>query len=59
MTLTERSAKPESMDAFFERGFEQLKQDYPSIQEINAASKDFLYRQGDHCTYVFWIKAVS
>ena len=57
MTLTERSAKPESMDAFFERGFEQLKQDYPSIQEINAASKDFLYRQGDHCTYVFWIKS--
>jgi len=56
VTLTERSAKPESMDAFFERGFEQLKQDYPSIQEINAASKDFLYRQGDHCTYVFWIK---
>jgi len=57
VTLTERSAKPESMDAFFERGFEQLKQDYPSIQEINAASKDFLYRQGDHCTYVFWIKS--
>ncbi|MDO8893794.1 MAG: Crp/Fnr family transcriptional regulator [Nitrosomonas sp.] len=57
MTLTERSAKPESMDAFFERGFEQLKQDYPSIQEINAASKNFLYRQGDHCTYVFWIKS--
>ena len=57
MALSEHSAKPESMDAFFERGFEQLKQDYPSIQEIHVASKDFLYRQGDRCVYVFWIRS--
>lgn len=57
MSLSEHSAKPGSIDTFLERGFEQLKQDCPSIQEINAASKDCLYRQGDHCVTVFWIKS--
>lgn len=57
MALSEHNAKLESMDAFFECGFEQLKQHYPSIQEVNAASKDCLYRQGDHCVYVIWIKS--
>ena len=57
MSSSEHSDKSGSIDTFFEHGFEQLKQDYPSIQEIHAASKDFLYRQGDHCTYVFWIKS--
>lgn len=45
------------METFFERGFERLKKDYPSIQELNAVNKDCLYRQGDHCAYVFWIKS--
>lgn len=45
-----------TMSTLFESDFEQLKKDFPSIQEINAANKDFLYRQGDHCANVFWIK---
>ncbi|PXW85193.1 CRP-like cAMP-binding protein [Nitrosomonas sp. Nm84] len=45
-----------TMSTLFESDFEQLKKDFPSIQEINVANKDFLYRQGDHCANVFWIK---
>lgn len=45
-----------TMSKLFESNSEQLKKDFPSIQEINAANKDFLYRQGDHCANVFWIK---
>lgn len=57
MSLSAHSAKPGSMNTFFELGFEQLRKDYPSIQEINAASKDCLYRQGDDCVHIFWIKS--
>ena len=57
MSSLEHSVKPESMNTFFESNFEQLKKDYPSIQEVIAANKDFLYRQGDHCSNVFWIKS--
>lgn len=56
MSSPKHSVKPESIDMFFESDFEQLKKAYPSIQEVNAVNKDLLYRQGDHCPDVFWIK---
>jgi len=45
-----------TIDTLFESDFEQLKKNFPSIQEVNVANKDFLYHQGDHCSNVFWIK---
>ncbi len=44
-------------DDFFANDSERLKRDYPSIQEIVMTSKEFLYRQGECCEYVFWIKS--
>lgn len=41
---------------FFERDTNQLRKDYPSILEINVPKKAFLYRQGDRCSDLFWIK---
>lgn len=46
-----------SIDKFFESNFDQLKNDYPSIQEISISNKYFLFRQGDSSAYVFWIKS--
>src|SRR4030065_610918 len=57
MSMLEHSTKPRSINILFESSLEQLKKDYPSIQEINVANKDFLYRQGDHCSDFFWIKS--
>lgn len=57
MSLPEPSVKPGSMNTFFESDFEQLKKACPSIQEVHAVNKDFLYRQGDYCPHVFWIKS--
>lgn len=57
MSMLEHSTKPRSINTLFESSLEQLKKDYPSIQEINVANKDFLYRQGDHCSDFFWIKS--
>ncbi len=45
------------MHIFFEKNSAQFKQEYPSIREINLASKDFLYCQGESCAHVFWIKS--
>ena len=45
-----------TIDTLFENDFEQLKKDFHAIQEVNVANKDFLYRQGDHCANVLWIK---
>ncbi len=45
------------INEFFECSLEQLQKDYPTIQEINILNKDFLYRQGDHCSSFFWIKS--
>lgn len=56
MSLSAESANFESMDKFFENNFDQLRGDYPSIQEVNLLNKDFLYRQGECCAYIFWIK---
>lgn len=44
------------ISAFLESDSEQLKKDYSSVREIKASNKDFLYRQGDSCSDVFWIK---
>ena len=42
---------------FFECDTNQLRKDYPSILEINVPKKAFLYRQGDRCSDLFWIKS--
>lgn len=57
MFLSESNTKSVSADTFIASNFEQLKADFPSLLEIHTANKDFLFRQGDHCTYVFWIKS--
>lgn len=49
--------KSRLMNEFFERDMKQLQKDYPSILEINVSKKAFLYRQGDHCSNLFWIKS--
>lgn len=56
MSLSTESCSPGSIDKFFENNADRLIKAYPSIQEINIPNKDFLYRQGDLGTYVFWIK---
>ena len=45
------------INEFFERDTDHLQKDYPSILEINISKKSFLYRQGDHCSHLFWIKS--
>lgn len=57
MYFSECSAKSGAIDTFLDGNFEALKKEYLSIQHINAANKDFLYRQGDQCAHVFWIKS--
>jgi len=56
MSLSKESCSRGSIDKFFENDADRLIKAYPSIQEINIPNKDFLYRQGDLGTYVFWIK---
>ncbi|MDP1559165.1 MAG: Crp/Fnr family transcriptional regulator [Nitrosomonas sp.] len=56
MPLPELSTKSILIHEFFEKSLEQLQKDYPAIQEIHVSNKDFLYRQGDHCSDFFWIK---
>lgn len=41
---------------FFEHDLGVLQKNYPSIQEIDIPNKAFLYRQGDRCSDLFWIK---
>jgi CRP/FNR family cyclic AMP-dependent transcriptional regulator len=48
--------KSRLINDFFERDTNQLRKDYPSILEINVPKKAFLYRQGDRCSDLFWIK---
>lgn len=57
MSLSIESSDFESIDKFFENNANRLIKAYPSIQEVNVSNKDFLYRQGELCTYVFWIKS--
>jgi len=57
MPLLELNTKSRLINEFFEYSLEQLQKDYPTIQEINVLNKDFLYRQGDHCSHFFWIKS--
>lgn len=57
MPLLELNTKSRLINEFFEYSLEQLQKDYPTIQEINILNKDFLYRQGDHCSSFFWIKS--
>ncbi len=57
MSLPAHSVKSDSANTLLESNFEQLKKDYPSIQEIRAENKDLLYRQGEQCAYVYWIKS--
>lgn len=45
------------MNDFFATNTAQLKREFPSIQEINLVHKDFLYRQGETHTHVFWINS--
>ena len=58
MPLPELSTKSRliNINEFFEKSLEQIQKDYPAIQKIHASNKDFLYRQGDHCSDFFWIK---
>ncbi len=57
MPLPKNNLKPNLIDTFFERDLKQLQKDYRSIKEINVTKKAFLYRQGDRCSDVFWIKS--
>ena len=41
---------------FLESDFGKLKKDYSSIQIIKASNKDLIYRQGESCSNIFWIK---
>lgn len=50
-------AKSRLINEFFECDTNQLQKDYPSILEINVPKKTFLYRQGDRCSNLFWIKS--
>lgn len=50
-------AKSKLINEFFECDVNQLQKDYPSILEMNVPKKTFLYRQGDRCSDLFWIKS--
>lgn len=50
-------AKSELINDFFECDVNQLQKDYHSILEMNVPKKTFLYRQGDRCSDLFWIKS--
>lgn len=52
-----RDSKSRLINEFFERDMNQLQKDYPSILESYAPKKTFLYRQGDRCFDLFWIKS--
>ena len=49
-------AKSKLINDFFECDVNQLQKDYRSILEMNVPKKTFLYRQGDRCSDLFWIK---
>ncbi|MEK7779513.1 MAG: Crp/Fnr family transcriptional regulator [Pseudomonadota bacterium] len=57
MQFIEHNAKFRLINEFFECDTDQLQKDYPSILEINISKKSFLYRQGDYCSHLFWIKS--
>src|SRR5262245_31986008 len=57
MSSLEYGSKSRLVDTFLERSVERLRNDYVSLREISVANKEFLYRQGDHCADVFWIKS--
>ncbi|MBX3616638.1 Crp/Fnr family transcriptional regulator [Nitrosomonas sp.] len=44
-------------DDFFETNVAQFKHEFPSISEIDIASKNSLYCQGESNSHVFWIKS--
>lgn len=50
-------AKSKLINDFFECDVNQLQKDYRSILEMNVPKKTFLYRQGDRCSDLFWIKS--
>lgn len=52
-------AKSTLVNEFFGRDTNQLQKDYSSILEINVPKKNYLYRPGNRCSYLFWIKTVS
>lgn len=56
MPSIENNLKSNLIDAFFACDLKQLQKDYRSIKETNVSKKSFLYRQGDRCSDVFWIK---
>ena len=56
MSLVEKNLKSNLITTFFECDLKQLQKNYHSIKEINISKKAFLYRQGDRCSDVFWIK---
>jgi CRP/FNR family cyclic AMP-dependent transcriptional regulator len=47
--------KPRLLSVFTEDTMKKWRENCPSLQEINLLDKDFLYRQGDLCSHVFWI----
>ncbi|WP_244531830.1 Crp/Fnr family transcriptional regulator [Nitrosomonas aestuarii] len=57
MPLITNNLKSDLINTFFERDLTQLQKDYRSIKEISGPNKAFLYRQGDRCSDVFWIKS--
>lgn len=57
MPSIENNLKSNLINAFFECDLKKLQKDYRSIKEINVSNKAFLYRQGDRCSDVFWIKS--
>ncbi|AKH36632.1 MULTISPECIES: Crp/Fnr family transcriptional regulator [Nitrosomonas] len=48
--------KAEFLNPLLEQNLQQWKQICPSIQEIEIPDKHFLYRQGESCASLFWIK---
>ncbi|NBQ69702.1 MAG: Crp/Fnr family transcriptional regulator [Nitrosomonadaceae bacterium] len=50
-------AKSKLINDFFECDVIQLQKDYRSILKMNVPKKTFLYRQGDCCSDLFWIKS--
>ena len=48
---------PKLIDDFFECDSNELKNNYPSIRALSVPKKTFLYRQGDQCSDLFWIKS--
>ncbi len=56
MPLIKENLKTDLFNTFFKCDLKQLQKDYPSIKEVNVSKKAFLYRQGDRCSDVFWIK---